>query len=137
MRDLYKNVLVSQHLSPINSTVVRTSTSVDLQGFNSAIVAFSVGLSGDTLSGSVLWTLKLTHSDDDSAYVDVPLADLLNTTATIVIDNSTKDRTVYGFGYQGNRRYLRAVATPTGTHSVGTPIGMIAMRGTPAYAPVV
>ncbi|MDX2113694.1 MAG: hypothetical protein SFW63_08200 [Alphaproteobacteria bacterium] len=137
MRDLYRNVLVSQHFNPANSTVTRTSTTIDLQGFNSAAVAFAIGQSGDTLSGSVFWTLKLTHSDDDTTYVDVPLSDLLNTTQTVVIDASTKDRTVYSFGYNGNRRYLRAVATPTGTHSVGTPIGIVALRGTPSYAPVV
>jgi hypothetical protein len=137
MRDLLRNVLASQHFNPANSTVTRTSTTIDLQGYNSATVVFAIGQSGDTLSGSVFWTLKLTHSDDDTTYVDVPLADLLNTTQTIVIDAPAEDRTAYSFGYNGSRRYLRAVATPTGTHTVGTPIGIIALRGTPSYAPVV
>ena len=34
------------------------------------------------------------------------------------------------------KRYLRAVATPTGSHSSGTPIGIVALRGTPSYSPV-
>ncbi len=137
MRDLYHNILVSQHLNPVNSSVTRTSTTIDRQGFDAVEVLFAIGLSGDTLSGSVFWTLKLQHSDDDSSYSDVPLADLNNSAATVVINSASLDETVYAFGYQGNKRYLKAVATPTGTHTNGTPIGMIALRGTPAYRPVV
>lgn len=137
MRDLYHNVLVTQHLNPVTSTTTKTSTAIDLRGYNSAEVIFAVGLSGDTLSGSVFWTLKLQHSDDDSIYTDVALADLNNTTATVVIDSSTEDETAYAFGYIGNKRYLKGVATPTGTHTNGTPIGIVALRGTPAYRPVV
>jgi hypothetical protein len=136
MRDLYHNVLVTQHFNPAVSSVTRTSTAMDLQGFNSANVVFAIGQSGDTLSGSVYWTLKLQHSDDDSVYNDVTLADLNNASLTVVVDSSSKDKTAYSFGYQGSKRYLKAVATPTGTHTVGTPIGMICMRGTAAYAPV-
>lgn len=137
MRDLYRNVLVSQHVNPVNSTVTRTSTTIDLQGFNSAEVVFAIGQSGDTLSGSIFWTLKLQHSDDDSTYTDVTTADLQNSTATVVIDSSAKDRVAYPFGYLGNKRYLKGVATPTGTHTVGTPIGVLALRAAAAYAPVV
>jgi len=131
MRDLYRNILVTQHLNPINSTATKTSTTVDLQGYNSCNVLFAVGASTDTLSGAIYWTLKLTHSDNDSSYSDVAVADLSNSTTTVVVDSSAKDKTVYGFGYIGAKRYLRAVATPT-----GTPIGMLALRGTPSYSPV-
>lgn len=137
MRDLYHNVLVTQHLNPVTSTTTKTSTVIDLRGYNSAEVIFAIGLSGDTLSGSVFWTLKLQHSDDDSIYTDVAVADLNNTSATVVIDSSTEDETAYAFGYIGNKRYLKGVATPTGTHTNGTPIGIVALRGTPAYRPVV
>ena len=136
MRDLYHNVLVTQHFNPAVSTVTRTSTTIDLQGFNSATVVFAIGQAGDTLTGSVFWTLKLQHSDDDSAYSDVSAADLNNVAATFVLDATTKDKTAYVFGYEGSKRYLKGVATPTGTHSVGTPIGIISLRGTPSYMPV-
>lgn len=136
MRDIYRNILVTQHFNPATRTAATTSTTIDLQGYSSANVLFAVGSSGDTLSGSVYWTLKLTHSDDDSSYSDVALAELNNSSATVVVDSSSKDKTVYGFGYNGAKRYLRAVATPTGTHSSGTPLGIIALRGTAAYSPV-
>lgn len=137
MRDLYRNTLVTQHLSPVVSTTTKTSTAIDLQGYNSACVVFNIGLSGDTLSGSVYWTLKVQHSDDDTTYTDTVASDLHNSSTTIVVDSSTKDRQAYCFGYNGAKRYLKAIATPTGTHSTGTPIGMASLRGTAAYSPVV
>lgn len=137
MRDIYHNVLVSQHLSPVVSTATKTSTSIDLQGYNSADVIFSIGLAADTLSGSVYWTLKLQHSDDDSTYADLVAAELNSPSLTVVVNSSSLDRTSYSFGYQGNKRYLKAVATPTGTHTNGTPIGILALRSTASYTPVI
>ena len=137
MRDIYHNVLVSQHLSPVVSTATKTSTAIDLQGYNSAEVLFAIGLATDTLSGSIYWTLKLQHSDDDSTYTDLVAADLNSPSLTVVIDASTKDRTSYSFGYQGNKRYLKGLATPTGTHSTGTPIGILSLRSSASYTPVI
>lgn len=136
MKDLFHKVLVTQHLSPVVATTTKTSTAIDLQGFNSASVVVSLGLAADTLSVSLYWTLKLQHSNDDVTYEDTVAADLNSTALTVVVDSSSKDRTAYSFGYQGGRRYLKAVATPTGSHSSGTPIAMLALRGTAAYAPV-
>jgi hypothetical protein len=137
MRDLYHGVLVTQCLNPVVSSTTKTSSAIDLQGFNAVSVVFAVGQSGDTLSGSVYWTLKLQHSDDDSVYTDVSAADISSGTATAIVNSSSLDETAYSFGYIGSKRYLKAVAIPTGTHSNGTPIGMVALRGTPSYSPVV
>ncbi len=135
MRDLYHNVLVTQVLAPVVATATKTSSAIDMQGFNSLLVLFNIGLSGDTLSGSVKWTLKLQESDDNSSYSDVALADLFQLAASIVIDDPAEDETVIAFGYRGAKRYVKAVATPTGTHTNGTPMGMSAVRGTPSLAP--
>ena len=137
MRDLYHNVLSTQVLNPAVSTTTKTSSAIDLQGHNSLSVLFSIGQSGDTLSGSVFWTLKLQHSDDDSSYADLAASDVSTGSTTIVVNSMSLDETVYGIGYIGNKRYLKGVATPTGTHTVGTPIGIIALTGASAYRPVV
>jgi hypothetical protein len=137
MRDLYHNTLVSQHLSPVVSTTTKTSTSIDLQGYNAASVVFDIGLAADTLSGSVYWTLKLQHSDDDTTYTDLVAAEQNSPLLNVVVNSSALDRTTYSFGYQGAKRYLKAVATPTGTHTNGTIIGILALRGKSGYAPVV
>lgn len=128
MRDLYNNISVSQVLAPAVATASVTSSAIDVQGFNSAAVLFAIGASGDTLSGSIYWTLKLTEcATVDGSYTDVVLADLHNAAATVVIDSTSEDEAVVKFGYKGNKRYLKAVATKTGTHSNGTPIGIIAV----------
>ena len=54
-----------------------------------------------------------------------------------MVNSSSLDETAYGFGYIGNKRYLKGIATPTGTHTNGTPIGILAMRDSAAYRPVV
>jgi len=137
MRDLYHNVLSTQVLNPAVSTTTKTSATIDLQGHNSASVLFSIGLSGDVLSGSIFWTLKLQHSDDDSSYSDLTAGDVSTGAVTVVVNSTSLDETVYGIGYIGNKRYLKGVATPSGTHTNGTPIGIIALRGNSAYRPVV
>ncbi len=136
MRDLFHKVLVTQPLNPVTTITTKTSSAIDLQGFDSASVIFAIGQTGDALSGSVYWTLKLQHCDDDATYVDVTLADLNSTSATVVVDSTAKDEVSYTFGYAGMKRYLKGVATPTGSHSNGTPIGILAIRATAAYSPV-
>lgn len=136
MKDLYHNVLVTQVLNPAIATTAKTSSTIDVQGFNSMSVVFAVGQSGDTLSGSLYWTLKLQHSDDDSSYSDVGAADLISAASTAVINAASLDEAAYSFGYAGAKRYIRAVATPTGTHTNGTPLGVVALRGNAAYSPV-
>ncbi len=137
MRDLYHNVKVTQVLNPVVSTTTKTSSAVDLKGYNGAMVTVAVGQSGDTLTGSLYWTLKLQHSDDDSTYTDTTVADLNNSAATIVVNSSLLDKTAYSFGYEGTKRYLKAVATPTGSISSGVPLGMFALLGHANYKPVV
>lgn len=137
MRDLYHNVAISQPLIPVVATADQTSSAIDMQGFNSLVVIFDVGNSGDTLSGSVFWTLKLQHSDDNSVYTDVAVGDLLNGATTVVIDAPAEDSLAVPFGYGGTKRYVKAVATKTGTHTNGTPLGVLALRGHAARKPVI
>lgn len=137
MRDLYHNVLATQVLSPIVSTTTKTSATIDLQGFNSVSVVFTVGLSGDTLSNSLYWTLTLQDSPDNVTFTPVAAVSINAGSASIVVNSSSLDRTAYSFGYIGGQRYIQAVATPTGSVSSGVPIGVIALRGTAAYRPVV
>jgi hypothetical protein len=136
MKDLYSNVLVSQPALAATITATRTSSAVDMQGFNSLNVIFAVGQTGDTLSGSVYWTLKLTHSDDNVTFPDVVASELNAGAATAVINSNSLDEAVYSFGYNGGKRYVKAVATNTGTHTNGTPMSVLALRGAAAYSPV-
>ena len=137
MRDLYHNVLATQYLNPVVATTTKTSTTIDLQGYSGASVVFAVGQSGDTLSTSLYWTLTLQHSDDGVSFSAPAAADLNSPNLSVVLNATNLDKTAYTFGYQGAKRYLQAVATPTGTIASGVPIGVIALRGKAAYSPVV
>src|SRR4051812_10153053 len=109
MRDLYHNILPVQVLNPVVSTATKTSSAIDLQGFNSASVLYSLGLSGDTLSVSLYWTLTLQHSDDNVTYAAVASSDCNAGVNSIAVNATTLDRTVYSLGYIGAKRYLQAI----------------------------
>lgn len=137
MKDLYNNITTSQVATPAVATADVTSSAIDISGYGSLAVLFNIGASGDTLSGSVYWTLKLTECDTSGGtYTDVAAADTHNGVATVVIDDNAEDATVVKFGYKGSKRYVKAVAAKTGTHTNGTPIGIVAVLGSPADAPV-
>lgn len=137
MKDLYHNLAISQVTTPAVLTATTTSSAIDLQGYASACVIFAVGVSGDTLTNMVYWTLSLTESDDNVTYTPVGAADLTEGSASIHIDDPAEDDVLHVMGYQGGKRYLKAVITKTGTHSNGTPFGVVAVKGHASYAPVV
>jgi hypothetical protein len=137
MRDIYHNVLATNVLNPITSTATKTSTTIDTQGYNSASVVFSLGLSGDVLSGSLFWTLTLQHSDDNATYTACAAADCNSGTNSVVVNGTTLDRQAYSLGYLGTKRYVQALATPTGAVVSGMPIGIVALRTKASYSPVV
>lgn len=139
MRDLYSNIKATQVAVPAVATNNVTSSAIDMQGYDSLCVIFDIGNSGDTLSGSVLWTLSLTECDTSGgSYTDVADSDVLTPTGTndYVIDAPAEDSLAVKFGYKGNKRFVKAVATKTGTHTNGTPIGIVAIQGKPGIAPV-
>jgi hypothetical protein len=131
MRDLYSNVSAVKSILPIvgNNDTEGTGTGVDLKGYESAFVVFEVGASGDTLSGTVLITLRVQESDDDSTYTDVAAADLVGGANAIVIDDPAEDDVIHVRGYNGARRYIRAFVDFTGTHTNGIPISAVVVRG--------
>jgi hypothetical protein len=142
LHDLISNVSVSKTLAAATYTSDQNSASIDLQLFNSAVLGCIVGVSGDTLSGSVKIELELEHSDDNSTWSDCADADLstavsgTNTGCAAVIDDGAEDDVVVKVGYKGQKRYVRMVANFTGTHTNGCPLAMFALRGHAEHKPV-
>lgn len=137
MRDIKTNLSVVRVIDPDTFTADKTcDADIDLQGYEGCLVIVNVGASGDTLSGTVYWSLELEESDDDSTYTDVAAADMIGDNAGgsgqfALIDDPAEDDTVYSVGYIGSKRYLRVILNATGTHTNGTPIGAVAVRGLP------
>lgn len=133
-RDFPNNIKVDQVIDPDTITADTDGASVDLKDYEWVAFLALVGESGDTLSGSVYIELEVEESDDDSTFTDVADADLSDTvtgnnTGTFgKIDAAAEDDAVFTTQYRGSSRYVRPVINLTGTHTNGTPIGIVALR---------
>lgn len=144
MRDTHSNVKTVQTLSPAVYTSDQNGAAVDSQGFDSIEHAVTVGITGDTLSGSVKLDLKLQHGDlaDSSDMANVTSAnDVIPDTALTTgifstIDDNAEDDVVVKIGYRGDKRFSRIVADFTGTHTNGIEVGAVAIKGHPNQSPV-
>lgn len=141
-RDFLNNQKVTQVLDPAVITSDTNCTAVDLLGYGGVTFLALVGESGDTLSGSVYIELEVEDSADNSTFADAANAELsdyvtgTNTGTFAVIDAAAEDDAVYKTTYRGDKRYCRPVVNVTGTHSNGTPIGIVAIRHGKQYLPV-
>lgn len=120
--------------APANATATVTSAACDTEGYEGAAFAVIYGNSGDTLSASVYWTAKLQScATEGGTYADVGSADVLIGTANSfgLINAPTEDQELYWLGYNGSDRYVKTVVTPTGTHTNGTIISIVALLGMP------
>jgi len=101
-----------------------------------------IGISGDTLSGSVYAEIEVEESDDDATYTDVADADLTNyvtgtNTGTICkIDDAAEDPAIHGTSYIGDARYVRSVVNLTGTHTNGIEVAVAVVLGHAHNTPV-
>jgi len=139
MKDLSNNISPAISIIPAVRTAAVNGSGVDLQGYESATAVVFVGAEGDTLSSSVHFEVSLEHSDDNSSFSDVAQADIVDGTISsggifLKMDGSAggnPDTTgeIHRVGYVGGKRYVRVVLAKTGTHSTGTPIGAMIVKG--------
>ena len=139
MKDLSNNINPAVSIINAVKTAAGNGTGVDLQGYESATVLVDVGAEGDTLSGSVYFEVSLEHSDDNSTYSDCAQADIIDGTIAaggifLKLDGTTGGNPdtaggIFRIGYVGGKRYVRVVLAKTGTHSNGTPLGAMIVRG--------
>ena len=140
---LYSNLNPAQLLASAPRTADANSASMDLRDSESAALLFTLGANGDTLSGSVYIELEVQESDDNSAFSAVSNADLNNYVAGSTNAGTGKKiaanadaNQAYLVGYKGSKRYIRGVVNITGTHTTGTPVGVIGLRGGNHYLPI-
>lgn len=137
MRDISNRTVAVATQVPAVVTADANGTGVDLKGFQSAMVVVNSGIEGDTLSSSVKFDFILEESDDDSTYTAV-------TSSTSVTEGSVDGSGIFltldangetpqcsQIGYIGYKRYIRCKIDATGTHSNGTPIGVVVVKGNP------
>ena len=133
MKDLYNHLTLVQAVAPV---VVKTGTvpdaaTVDLAGFNSAVIELSVGLKSAD-AGTI--TLKAEHSDATS-FADVAAADMQGVTPaegviyTIDADSDDSTSRIVKFGYVGGKRYLKLTIAEVDTNTNGVILGVTVVKG--------
>jgi len=143
MNDLHHNIKPVTTLLPVVTTADKDGASVDRQGFQSVEHIIHLGAPGDTFSGSLKFDFFLEESDDPSSNFagvtdansllgDFPLA---ADGHFLTVDANGECSQLYRIGYRGNKRYSRVTMNKTGTHTNGTPLGMLAVKGHPEQAP--
>lgn len=141
LKDVKNKLVVVSTLAPALRTTDATGAAVDTQDSVGVGFVAHVGVSGDTLSGSVKIELEVQHSDaSGSGFAACADADIdaavtgTNTGTFAVIDDPAEDDAVYKVNYLGNKRYVKVIANYTGTHTNGCPLGVVAVL-LPAHLP--
>lgn len=142
IKDFINRFKVDQVVDPVVITSDTDGASVDRLGYNYVTFIALVGESGDTLSGSVKIELEVEDSADDSTFADAADADVqgyvagTNDGCFAVVDAAAEDDAAFVCTYRGSDRYVRPVINVSGTHTNGTPIGIVAIRHGAANLPV-
>jgi len=95
-------------IAPAAKTSTSNGSSVDLAGYQSALVVLVVGTITDGTH-----TPKLQECDDNSSWADVAAGDLEG--SFVALTSSTNQY----IGYKGHRRYVRVVVTVSGATTGG------------------
>lgn len=122
--DLYNNLSVVTTLAPAARTASGNGSTVDLQGYEGAMIQAVVGTITDGTH-----SLTVQESDDGSTWSDVAASDLQGSFANLASDTNQK------VGYLGTKRYIRVNATVSGATTGGV-YAVVVVRSNPRKAPV-
>lgn len=132
-----------QVLDPVVVTADTVLTGTDTADCNAVTLNVLVGESGDTLSGTVYFDYILETSEDNSTWAavtdnDVVIGQTVDSSGIFAtIDAAAEDDVVLSVGYIGYARYVRVNIDATGTHTNGTPMAALAVKGNLQLAPAV
>lgn len=144
--DLKHNIKVVPAITPAVLSADNTPAAIDTLGFRGATILTHVGIGGITFSTTNKVEVKLTHSDDNSAYAAVEADDVLmpygetlgdgGIIRSLIAEKAAADTEVHAVGYRGKKRYLKVLADFSGTHGTGTPIEASVILSHPDNKPV-
>lgn len=142
MRNLFTGTQLVNCLTPASWSATSQSTLLDRANYQASGFVISLGAnSGTAFDASNKITFKVQESDTTAAadFTDVAATDLLQDGAVmsanaIVVDSDAKASRLYGIEYRGSKRYIRLVATETGT--IVIPLAIAGLLARPTYAPV-
>ena len=122
-------------IDPAVYTDDNTPAAIDMKGYATALFLLHIGAGGITFTTTNKVEFKLTHSDDDSTYTAVTVDDLQGISSvgtggivkSLVAAHASASLTA--FTYKGGKRYLKLLADFGGTHSTGTPLEAVVIKG--------
>lgn len=131
IRDLLRNQLVTQSLAPAaRVTGTATGTTVDLRGFDGAVITLSFGAYTDGTH-----TPTVLQSADGVTFTACTYGiDLDGPTALTAVSSSAGANTTQQIGYIGSLRYIAVVMTTTGA-TTGALSAATVIAGYPRNAP--
>lgn len=134
------NVKTVSALIPQVLTADSSITAIDTLGYSGVQVEVHVGNSGDTLSATDKIELELQDGDTTTtaACADADITGAVtgtNTGTFAVIDAPAEDSAVFSTQYLGGKRYIKPVVNLTGTHTNGTPVGVVVHLFNPKTLP--
>lgn len=129
MNDIYNTLDARQSINLADRSTAVNGSGVHLQGYEGAMAVLSVGAGWTGTDGTTAITLE--ESTDNVTFTAVAAADILGALPTL---SGYSDRGDARVGYKGNKRYLRAVGTPTGATTAVT-YGVLILRGLKRHNP--
>lgn len=152
MKPTSKMVVLIPPIVVNNDTEGKPANGFDTRGFNYVELTALCGISGDTLSGSVKYEIKLEESDTDVDGNFVAITDAsrvvvgltpARTTAPAAggiiatVDDAAEDPAHFRIGVFPSKRYVRLWFDTTGTHTNGFPACVIGQGYNPSVAPAI
>lgn len=115
LNDIKDNVKVVSMIDPASYTATKSDGSIiDLQGYDSCVVCVQTGAIA-TADGSNYVTFTISEGDD-AALGDAATATAIQGSFAVLNSTSADDSMILSkVGYVGTKRYIRVVATETGT----------------------
>jgi hypothetical protein len=134
LRDLQNSVNCTLLLTPQLLQAGTLTRDLDMRGYQYATIIALIGARGDTWDSSNHVQLEIEESADNASWSDAANA-ALQTYVTGANTGTFAKLSAAGHGtcvkkttYRGSKAFIRVVVNLTGTHSVGTIIGLVALR---------
>jgi len=133
---LFNNNKTQQVLAPAIYNSDQLSAEIDMQDFSDLMLIADVGASGDTWSAGNRICFEVQESDTtgtgyaaaaDSSVSNPISADATGTFAKLTANS--QGSAAYVGAYRGSKRFVKVNVNFTGTHSTGSPIGVLAVLG--------
>lgn len=141
MESFFDNFKASRVIPAIvgNNDTEGTGVGVRVRDYKLNAFIVDVGISGDTLSGSVKLQPILKESSDstdgsDGTWTAVAAADM-NASTLALVDDAAEDDVLQIVEYKGDAPWVRVDIDFTGTHTNGIPVAAYVIQGIPRNAP--